>query len=172
MIAMALITKPDLLIADEPTTALDVTVQKQVLDVIRTLQRETGTAVIFITHDLAVVHEMCDTVNVLYAGRVVESARASELINNPRHAYTRGLYKSNPTAHGKGEELYSIPGLPPDLANLPAGCAFRPRNTLGIASKCLTDRQPELSQISPGHFVQNCPGCLAENPEGSSAVRH
>ena len=149
MIAMALITKPDLLIADEPTTALDVTVQKQVLDVIRKLQRETGTAVIFITHDLAVVHEMCDTVNVLYAGRVVESAPATELIHHPLHAYTRGLYRSNPSAHPKGEDLYTIPGLPPDLARLPAGCSFRPRNTLGDASLCLTDRQPELIEHQP-----------------------
>jgi oligopeptide transport system ATP-binding protein len=164
MIAMALITKPDLLIADEPTTALDVTVQKQVLDVIRLLQRETGTAVIFITHDLAVVHDMCDTVNVMYAGRVIESAAASSLIQTPLHAYTRGLYRSNPSAHRKGEDLYSIPGLPPDLARLPGGCAFRPRNTLGDASRCLTDRSPELVEIQPGHYVQNCPGCLADSP--------
>ncbi|HSP43216.1 MAG TPA: ABC transporter ATP-binding protein [Luteolibacter sp.] len=161
MIAMALITRPDLLIADEPTTALDVTVQKQVLDVIREMQRETGTAVIFITHDLAVVHEMCDTVNVLYAGRVVEKASAAELVRHPLHAYTRGLYRSNPSAHHKGEELYSIPGLPPDPSRLPAGCAFRPRNTLGDPSLCLTDRQPDLAEIEPGHFAQNCPGCLA-----------
>lgn len=164
MIAMALITKPDLLIADEPTTALDVTVQKQVLEVIRKLQRDTGTAVIFITHDLAVVHDMCNTVNVLYAGRVIESAPASQLIHHPLHAYTRGLYRSNPSAHKKGDDLYSIPGLPPDLARLPTGCAFRPRNTLGDASLCLTDRQPELVEITPGHFVQNCPGCLAKQP--------
>jgi len=164
MIAMALITKPDLLIADEPTTALDVTVQKQVLEVIRKLQRDTGTAVIFITHDLAVVHDMCNTVNVLYAGRVIESAPASQLIHHPLHAYTRGLYRSNPSAHKKGEDLYSIPGLPPDLARLPTGCAFRPRNTLGDASLCLTDRQPKLVEITPGHFVQNCPGCLAKQP--------
>ncbi len=164
MIAMALITKPDLLIADEPTTALDVTVQKQVLEVIRKLQRDTGTAVIFITHDLAVVHDMCDTVNVLYAGRVIESAPASQLITHPRHAYTRGLYRSNPSAHKKGEDLYSIPGLPPDLARLPTGCSFRPRNTLGDASLCLTDSQPKLVEISSGHFVQSCPGCLASQP--------
>ena len=163
MIAMALITKPDLLIADEPTTALDVTVQKQVLDVIRNLQKETGTAVIFITHDLAVVHEMCDSVNVLYAGRLIESAPTAELFKNPLHAYARGLYKSNPGAHRKGEDLYSIPGLPPDLSRLPAGCSFRARNTLGDASLCLTDRQPELIEIHPGHFVQNCPGCLARH---------
>jgi oligopeptide transport system ATP-binding protein len=106
---------------------------------------------------------MCDTVSVLYAGRVVESAPAAELINNSLHAYTRGLYRSNPSAHPKGEELYTIPGLPPDVARLPAGCSFRPRNTLGDASLCLTDRQPELIEHSPGHFVQNCPGCLARH---------
>jgi oligopeptide transport system ATP-binding protein len=169
MIAMALITRPDLLIADEPTTALDVTVQKQVLDVIRQLQRDTGTAVIFITHDLAVVHEMCDTVSVLYAGRVVERAAASDLIRNPLHAYTRGLYRSNPAAHHKGEELYSIPGMPPDPAKLTPGCAFRPRNTLGDATRCITDHQPELIEKTPGHFVQNCPGCLAIAAEHSTA---
>jgi len=165
MIAMALITRPDLLIADEPTTALDVTVQKQVLDVIRRMQRETGTAVIFITHDLAVVHEMCDAVHVLYAGRVVEKATSTDLIRRPLHAYTRGLYRSNPSAHHKGEDLYSIPGMPPDPARLPPGCAFRPRNTLGDAALCLTDRQPELVEKDPGHFVQNCPGCLAAGPQ-------
>ena len=167
MIAMALITRPDLLIADEPTTALDVTVQKQVLDVIRGMQRETGTAVIFITHDLALVHEMCDTVNVLYAGRVVERAAAAELVRNPLHAYTRGLYRSNPAAHRKGEELYSIPGLPPDPAKPADGCAFRPRNTLGDPSLCLTERPPALIEKSAGHFVQDCPGCLA-HPAGHS----
>ncbi|MGA0846921.1 MAG: oligopeptide/dipeptide ABC transporter ATP-binding protein, partial [Luteolibacter sp.] len=161
MIAMALITRPDLLIADEPTTALDVTVQKQVLELIRQMQRDTGAAVIFITHDLAVVHEMCDTVNVMYAGRIVENAPASSLAQHPRHAYTRALYRSNPSVHQKGEELYSIPGLPPDPTQQLTGCAFRPRNTLGDPSLCLNAHQPELVEIEPGHFVQNCPGCLA-----------
>ncbi len=171
MIAMALITKPDLLIADEPTTALDVTIQKQVLDVIRDLQKDTGTSVIFITHDLAVVHEMCDSVNVMYAGRVVESAPASELISNPLHAYTQGLYRSNPSNTAKGQDLHTIPGLPPDLAKLPPGCSFRPRNTLGDPSLCLTDRKPELVEYSESHFVQNCPGCLAR-PEPSEPTTH
>jgi oligopeptide transport system ATP-binding protein len=161
MIAMALITKPDLVIADEPTTALDVTVQKQVLGVIRRLQREMGTAVLFITHDLALVHEMCDTVTVMYAGRVIESARTEVLASGPLHAYTRGLYRSNPAGAGKGDRLYSIPGSPPDPARLPAGCAFRERNTLGDAGSCLADRRPELIEIAPGHRVQDCPGCLA-----------
>lgn len=165
MIAMALITKPDLVIADEPTTALDVTVQKQVLEVMRRLQRETGTAVLFITHDLALVHEMCDSVTVMYAGRVVESASAAMLAAGPRHAYTRGLYRSNPAGAGKGCVLYSIPGSPPDPARLPGGCAFRERNTLGDAARCLADRRPELVEIAPGHHVQDCPGCLAPSQD-------
>lgn len=163
MIAMALITKPDLLIADEPTTALDVTVQKQVFEVIGKLQQEMGTAVIFITHDLAVVHEMCDQVNVMYAGRLIESAPAQELVKNPLHAYTRALYRSNPSGHPKGTDLHTIPGLPPDLAQLGPGCSFRPRVTLGKPDLCLTDENPELVESSPNHFVRNCPGCLAKH---------
>jgi len=161
MIAMALITRPELLICDEPTTALDVTVQKQVLDLIRERQRELGTAVIFITHDLAVVSEVCDQVNVMYAGRIVESAPKAELFSRPLHAYTRSLLKSIPAIHKKGEALYTIPGLPPDLAHPPAGCAFRPRNTLGKSELCLTDRKPQLADQGHAHFVQDCPGCLA-----------
>ena len=131
MIAMALITRPELLICDEPTTALDVTVQKQVLDLIRDRQRDLGTAVIFITHDLAVVSEMCDHINVMYAGRIIESAPKAELFRNPLHAYTRSLLKSIPAAQPKGEPLYTIPGLPPDLTNPPAGCSFKARNRIG-----------------------------------------
>ncbi|MBK1789881.1 ABC transporter ATP-binding protein [Persicirhabdus sediminis] len=161
MIAMALITRPELLICDEPTTALDVTVQKQVLDLIKARQKELGTAVILITHDLAVVSEYCDHVNVMYAGRVVESAPADLLFSHPRHAYTRALLKSIPANHKKGESLYTIPGMPPNLSNPPAGCSFQPRNTLGNAKLCETSSQPELVEISPQHWVQNCPGCLA-----------
>ena len=161
MIAMALITRPELLICDEPTTALDVTVQKQVLDLIRERQAELGTAVIFITHDLAVVADVCDHVNVMYAGRVVESAPARLLFRHPRHAYTRALLQSIPAIHSRGEDLHTIPGLPPDLSSPPDGCSFRPRNTLGDPSLCLTDRPPPLVEVAPGHFVQNCPGCLA-----------
>ena len=150
MIAMALITKPEILIADEPTTALDVTVQKQVLDLIRKLQQDMGTSVILITHDLGVVRQYADRINVMYAGRIVESALARELLEHPRHAYTRALMKS-------------IPGLPPNMMQEPCGCSFRPRNTLGNPELCLTDREPELVEISPGHSVQNCPGCLAGN---------
>jgi len=161
MIAMALITRPELLICDEPTTALDVTVQKQVLELIGRLRRELGTAVIFITHDLEVVAEVSDHVNVMYAGRIVESAPKAELFRHPRHAYTRALLQSVPSRHARGEKLHTIPGLPPDLSDPPRGCAFRPRNNLGDPSLCLTDRPPELAEIAPGHFAQNCPGCLA-----------
>ena len=161
MIAMALITRPELLICDEPTTALDVTVQKQVLDLISDRQRQLGTAVIFITHDLEVVSQVCDYVNVMYAGRIIESAPKDELFRRPLHAYTRALLKSIPSRHAKNELLYTIPGLPPDLAHPPAGCAFRARNTLGDPDLCLTDESPALAEIEPGHFVQNCPGCLA-----------
>ncbi len=163
MIAMALITKPEILIADEPTTALDVTVQKQVLDLIRKLQQDMGTSVILITHDLGVVRQYADRINVMYAGRIVESAPARELLEHPRHAYTRALMKSIPGLHAKGSPLYTIPGLPPNMMQEPCGCSFCPRNTLGNPELCLTDREPELVEISPGHSVQNCPGCLAGN---------
>lgn len=161
MIAMALITRPELLICDEPTTALDVTVQKQVLDLIRERQRQLGTAVIFITHDLAVVSEMCSEINVMYAGRIVESAEKSELFRHPLHAYTRSLLKSIPATHAKGELLYTIPGLPPDLSQPVAGCSFQPRNRLGKPELCLTTSPPPLVEIEPNHFAQDCPGCLA-----------
>ena len=163
MIAMALITRPEILIADEPTTALDVTVQKQVLDLIRKLQQDMGTSVILITHDLGVVRQYADRINVMYAGRIVESAPARELLEHPRHAYTRALMNSIPRLHAKGSPLYTIPGLPPNMMQEPCGCSFRPRNTLGNPELCLTDREPELVEISPGHSVQNCPGCLAGN---------
>lgn len=161
MIAMALITRPEILIADEPTTALDVTVQKQVLDLIQERQKALGTSVILVTHDLAVVSESCERVHVMYAGRIVESAPSGELFARPRHAYTRALLKSIPATHRKGEELFTIAGMPPDLSDPPDYCSFRLRNTIGDASQCLTDRRPELAEITPGHFVQNCPGCLA-----------
>ena len=165
MIAMALITKPDLLIADEPTTALDVTVQKQVLTLIKKRQTELDTAVILITHDLAIVSETCDHVNVMYAGRVVESAPTELLFRNPRHAYTRALLRSIPATQEKGQPLYTIPGTPPSLIEPPNGCAFKERNTLGNTSQCLEDQPAELVEIAPNHFVQNCPGCLASAPE-------
>ncbi|MFZ5494985.1 MAG: ABC transporter ATP-binding protein [Verrucomicrobiota bacterium] len=116
MIAMALITRPDLLIADEPTTALDVTVQAQILELLRKLQRQTGLAVIFVTHDLAVVSGLCHRVQVMYAGRIVESADTRTLFRNPRHPYTKALQRCIPALQPKGRELYAIPGMPPDLS--------------------------------------------------------
>ena len=161
MIAMAMITRPEVLIADEPTTALDVTVQKQILDLIKERKDKQGAGVIFITHDLAVISQVCDEVNVMYAGRIVERASVEQLFQNPRHAYTRSLLKSIPAMHAKGEELYTIAGLPPDLSKPVSGCAFAPRNEIGDRGRCLSDRQPQLTEITPGHWVQDCPGCLA-----------
>lgn len=157
MIAMALVTRPEILIADEPTTALDVTIQRQVLDLIKARQEELGTAVIFITHDLAVVSEVCDYVNVMYAGRFVERAPVATLFQKPRHAYTRALQRSIPAMQEKGKELYTIPGLPPNLASDLPGCAFAPRCEGGAAHAMA---RPELIELEPSHWVQDCPGCL------------
>lgn len=161
MIAMAMITRPEILIADEPTTALDVTVQKQVLDLLSERRRELGTAVILITHDLGVVKAYADRIQVMYAGSIVESAPTQELLNAPLHAYTRSLMASIPSHQDKGKKLRTIPGLPPTLREPIHGCAFRPRNLIGRPELCLTDRIPELIEATPGHWVRNCPGCLA-----------
>ena len=160
MIAMAMITRPEILIADEPTTALDVTVQKEVLELMKQRQRETGAAIIFITHDLGVVSETCDLVHVMYAGRFVEVAPTRELFRNPSHAYTRALLDSIPALQPKGTELRTIPGAPPDLSQPILGCAFRPRRPLALQARCETDRRPALREISPAHWVQDCPGCM------------
>ena len=149
MIAMALITKPEVLIADEPTTALDVTVQAQILELIRGLQRDLGMAVIFITHDLAVVSGLCDRVQVMYAGRIVESADTRSLFQSPRHPYTRALQRSIPALQPKGVDLHTIPGLPPDLSKTPPGCAFAPR--CEFATPACAAPQPPLRDSSPGH---------------------
>ncbi|MFI9030212.1 ABC transporter ATP-binding protein [Streptomyces sp. NPDC053560] len=127
MIAMALALEPDLIIADEPTTALDVTVQAQVMDLLAELQREYNMGLILITHDLGVVADVADKIAVMYAGRIVENAPVRELYKNPAHPYTRGLLDSIPRLDQKGQELYAIKGLPPNLLNIPGGCAFHPR---------------------------------------------
>ena len=127
MIAMALITRPALLIADEPTTALDVTVQAQILDLIRGIQQESGMALVLITHDLGVIAQACDRVLVMYAGRILESASAQDLFARPRHPYTRALMDSMPVMHCEGEQLFTIPGLPPDLIAPIRGCPFAAR---------------------------------------------
>ena len=127
MIAMALINQPEILIADEPTTALDVTVQAQILELIRRRQKELGTAVIFITHDLGVVASFCRRVNVMYAGRIVESAFTEDIFALPLHPYNASLQQSIPALHRKGEPLFTIPGAPPDLSRKIVGCSFAPR---------------------------------------------
>ena len=149
MIAMALITRPELLIADEPTTALDGTVQAQILDLIRRLQRELGMAVIFVTHDLGVVAGLCDHVQVMYGGRIMETAGARAIFNSPQHPYTQGLQRSIPALQPKGQELFTIPGLPPDVSKEIPGCAFAPR--CGFAADVCTDKRPELEEYLPGH---------------------
>ncbi|MDF1823010.1 MAG: ABC transporter ATP-binding protein [Verrucomicrobiales bacterium] len=161
MIAMALITRPEILIADEPTTALDVTIQRQVLDLIKSRQEELGTAVIFITHDLAVVSEVCDQVNVMYAGRFVERADVKTLFSSPRHAYTRALQRSIPALQSRGGKLYTIPGLPPNLAQGIEGCAFAPRCPEHEGMPEHSAVRPALTELEPGHWVQDCPACLA-----------
>ena len=127
MIAMALINRPEILIADEPTTALDVTVQAQILALIRRRQKELGTAIIFITHDLGVVASFCRRVNVMYAGRVVESGFTEDIFASPLHPYNAALQQSIPALHRKGESLFTIPGAPPDLSRAITGCSFAPR---------------------------------------------
>ncbi|MBS0662275.1 MAG: ABC transporter ATP-binding protein [Verrucomicrobia bacterium] len=149
MIAMALITRPELLIADEPTTALDVTVQAQILELIKRLQRELDMAVIFITHDLGVVSGLCDRVQVMYAGRIVETGDTRTLFRSPRHPYTRALQRSIPSLQAKGAALFTIPGLPPDLSQPIQGCAFAPRCEHASAM-CLAGT-PALAESEPGH---------------------
>ncbi|MCP9206180.1 ABC transporter ATP-binding protein [Streptomyces sp. NEAU-Y11] len=127
MIAMALALEPDLIIADEPTTALDVTVQAQVMDLLAELQREYNMGLILITHDLGVVADVADKIAVMYAGRIVETAPVHELYKRPAHPYARGLLESIPRLDRKGQELYAIKGLPPNLLKVPSGCAFNPR---------------------------------------------
>ena len=153
MIAMALITKPELLIADEPTTALDVTVQAQILELIKRLQRELGMAVIFITHDLGVVSGLCDRVQVMYAGRIVETADTRTLFRAPRHPYTQALQRSIPSLQAKGAELFTIPGLPPDLTQPLTGCAFAPR-CAHATDRCRTET-PRLAAVTATH-AQAC----------------
>ena len=149
MIAMALSCQPELLIADEPTTALDVTIQAQILELIRTLKSETGTSVILITHDLGVVAGMTDHVIVMYAGKVFEQAPTAELFACPGNPYTKGLLRSVPDPTVEQEQLYQIPGLPPDLANLPAGCPFAPR--CDRVEEICRREFPPFVELKPGH---------------------
>ena len=149
MIAMALACEPDILIADEPTTALDVTIQAQILDLMRSLQEELGMAIIMITHDLGVVAQICDEVIVMYAGSICEQGTADEIFYNPKHEYTKGLMRSIPTAANNGEKLEPITGTPIDLLNMPKGCPFAPRCDAAMKI-CLTERCQRM-QINEWH---------------------
>ncbi len=151
MIAMALACEPDILIADEPTTALDVTIQAQILDVMQDLQKEFGMAIIMITHDLGVIAQICDEVIVMYAGRICEQGTADEIFYNPRHEYTKGLMKSLPSVATMGQKLESIKGTPIDLLNMPKGCAFAPR--CSRAMKVCLKEVPERMIINDEHFA-------------------
>jgi oligopeptide transport system ATP-binding protein len=152
MIAMALSCNPELLIADEPTTALDVTIQAQIIDLVRRLQRELGMAVIWITHDLGVVAGMCERVNVMYAGFVIESAAVRDIYASPQHPYTKGLLGSIPRLDAKSKsKLTPIEGLPPDLIDLPKGCPFAARCSY-VQDICRTQR-PELRAVGAGHHT-------------------
>ncbi|MFE3550435.1 ABC transporter ATP-binding protein [Streptomyces kronopolitis] len=148
MIAMALALGPDLIIADEPTTALDVTVQAQVMDLLAELQRELTMGLILITHDLGVVADVADTIAVMYAGRIVETAPVHQLYKAPAHPYTRGLLDSIPRLDQKGRQLYAIKGMPPNLTAVPPGCPFHPRCPL-VRDVCRTD-PPPLYEVGPG----------------------
>jgi oligopeptide transport system ATP-binding protein len=151
MIAMALSCNPKLLIADEPTTALDVTIQAQILDLMRTLQSETGAGVLMITHSMGVVAGMADRVQVMYAGHIVETATTEEIFANPRHPYTVGLMKSIPRLDAtKKEKLQPIRGLPPDLIDLPDMCPFVPR--CNYAREKCEQKNPPLMEVGPGHY--------------------
>jgi oligopeptide transport system ATP-binding protein len=149
MIAMALITKPELLIADEPSTALDVTVQAQILELIRKMQRELGSAVIFVTHDVGIVSAFCDRVLVMYAGRVLEEAPTTQLFYQPKHPYNQALQRAIPALNQKGRELYTIPGAPPDVSRPIAGCPFAPRCDYAL-EKCRTS-EIVLKEVAPRH---------------------
>jgi oligopeptide transport system ATP-binding protein len=150
MIAMALSCDPELLIADEPTTALDVTIQAQILELIKDLKERMGTSVILITHDLGVVAGMTDRVIVMYAGRIFEIAPTAELFNRPANPYTRGLLRSVPDPeHEQGVPLYQIPGQPPDVAHLPPGCPFAER--CDRAEDICRSEFPPLVEINAGH---------------------
>ena len=150
-IAIALINRPALIIADEPTTALDVTIQGQILHEVQKLCRETGTALIWITHDLSVVAGLADRICVMYSGRIVEAGSTDDVLDRPAHPYTRGLIGSIPSHNRRGQPLAQIPGMAPTLLNVPAGCAFRTRCAIA-GEEC--GRAPEVSEPMPGRLIR------------------
>lgn len=153
IIAIAIACKPKVIIADEPTTALDVTIQAQILDLLKDLQKETGAGIILITHDLGVVAEVADRVAVMYAGQIIEEAPVVELFSNPLHPYTRSLFNSIPQMNSENEKLEVIQGMVPSLMNLPReGCRFSPR--IPWISETTHEKEPSLHEVSPGHLVR------------------
>jgi peptide/nickel transport system ATP-binding protein len=164
MIAMALANEPKLLIADEPTTALDVTVQAQILDLLRRLQRELGMAIVLVTHDLGVVAELADEVAVMYAGRIVERGSAAQIFASPQHPYTWGLLRSIPRLEGSADELVPIAGRPPSLIDRPSGCHFHPRCPYALPDHARIDPQLEPVPSEPGHAA----ACLLESEHRSA----
>ena len=159
VIAMALACRPKLVIADEPTTALDVTVQAQILELLQTLQKQLGSSVLLITHDLGVIAETCDEVCVMYAGRIVERASTVELFANPRHAYTRGLLSSIPRLDRIPKtELSTIDGMVPGLSDLNQGCRFAARSGK-VHPRALLDQRSPWQEVAEGHWVESCPLC-------------
>jgi len=168
MIAMMMSCEPKLLIADEPTTALDVTIQAQILSLMRRLRKEKGTSIMLITHDLGVIAEMCDFVTVMYAGRVVEKSPIGDLFDNPSHAYTRGLLASSPRLDSERKSvLPAIPGQVAQPSDFVSGCRFCQR--MGRTGTTLSIR-PEMKEISPGHWVENCPECVGGSDESWSVL--
>ncbi len=163
MIAMALACEPDILIADEPTTALDVTIQAQILELMKSLQEELGMAIIMITHDLGVVAQMCDEVIVMYAGSICEQGTADEIFYNPQHEYTKGLLRSIPSATSAGTKLQPITGTPIDLLNMPKGCPFAPRCDAAMKI-CINERAPR-TEINENH-ASACWMCVKNMMEG------
>ena len=154
MIAMALASEPRLLVADEPTTALDVTIQAQILDLLRELKQRLGMAILLITHNLGIVGDMADRVAVMYAGQIVELAPARELLLRPLHPYTRALIQSVPKLAGGARRLSAIPGNVPRIGHFPPGCRFAPR--CPIARPACAEKIPELIEVEPGRWVR-CP---------------
>ncbi len=161
VIAMALACNPELLLADEPTTALDVTIQAQVLDLINDLKKKFQTSMILITHDLGVIAQTCETVAVIYAGSIVESGTKEDIFDHPTHPYTNGLFESLPNMTAEGEKLKPIAGMPPDPTNLPEGCAFAPR--CPYAAEQCHRQKPPVTELTPGHFC----ACFVKTTPGS-----
>ena len=168
VIAMALACEPDILIADEPTTALDVTIQAQILELMGQLQKELGMAIIMITHDLGVVAQMCDEVIVMYAGSICEQGTADEIFYNPCHEYTKGLMRSIPTLESSGTKLQPITGTPIDLLNMPTGCPFAPR--CDAAMKVCLEERPESIVINDCHWAGCWMNIKAGIEDGSITV--